>query len=174
MAAVAWRQLGEPERQGLIPRAGRQRAAACVSTAGGNAVASPTGTILEPGQVWQSDWHRRLPGQHELCPDAAGVQLARQLHAHWRYADCLQARAITSSATPQAGRCAAPAVRRGPLASPDAAAAPPMKRRAGAANLGYYQPNNRQRSTRPRVPKHGPHSREYSGAANAWRSRLEP
>ena len=31
----------------------------------------------------------------------------------------------------------------GPLASPDAAAAPPMKRRAGAANLGYYQPNDR-------------------------------
>ena len=27
--------------------------------------------------------HRRLPGQHELCPDAAGVQLAKQLYAHW-------------------------------------------------------------------------------------------
>ena len=32
---------------------------------------------------------------------------------------------------------------KGPLASPDAPAATPMKRRAGAANLGYYQPSNR-------------------------------
>ena len=39
---------------------------------------------------------------------------------------------------------------KGPLASPDAPAAKPMKRRAGAANLGYYQPNSRSSaSTRP-------------------------
>ena len=44
----------------------------------------------------------------------------------------------------------------GPLASPDAAAAPPMKRRAGAPNLGYYQPNDRFVSIdRPNAPAGG-------------------
>ena len=43
----------------------------------------PAGTDTEPGQVWQSDWHRGYRRQHELCPDAACVQLARQFHAHW-------------------------------------------------------------------------------------------
>ena len=42
------------------------------------------------------------------------------------------------SATPRPADSA-----KGPLASSDAPASSPMKRRAGAANLGYYQPNNR-------------------------------
>jgi hypothetical protein len=56
------------------------------------------------------------------------------------------------SATPRPAD-AAPA---GPLASLGATAAPPMKRRAGAANLGYYQPNDRfVPIDRPNAPAEG-------------------
>ena len=50
---------------------------------------------------------------------------------------------LTPPGSPSATPRPADSNAKGPLASPDAPAVKPMKRRAGAPNLGYYQPNNR-------------------------------
>ena len=50
---------------------------------------------------------------------------------------------LTPPGSPSATPRPADSGTKGALASPDAPAAAPMKRRAGAPNLGYYQPSNR-------------------------------